>query len=71
MWVTDAIAARMSAIGLAGDAIARTSKPPPNATVSFPALVKAFDVVAPTTSVNTTSVNMARIVPVRKRSRSG
>ena len=61
----------MSTIGAAGEVVARMSKPPPNAFRLFAAPTNDPVVVAPTTSVNTTSVNIARVTPVRKRLRSG
>ena len=61
----------MCTIGCAGEVVARTSKPPPKASRSLNAFVNAPEVVAPTTSVKTTSVNIASVTPVRKRLRSG
>ena len=61
----------MFTIGCAGDVVARMSKPPPKTVMSLKAFVNAPDVVAPTTSVKTTSVNIASVTPVRKRLRSG
>ncbi len=64
-------AADMSVIGLAGDVIARTSKPPPKVSALFDAAMNELGVVIPTTSVNTTNVNIASVMPVRSRFRSG
>ena len=61
----------MWAIGAAGEDVARTSKPPPNVLTSLNPLTNEPVVIAPTTSVKTTSVNMARVTPVRNRLRSG
>jgi hypothetical protein len=58
-------------IGLAADELARTSKPPPKVFRSSKAFTNEPVVIAPTTSVKTTSVNMASVTPVRKRLRSG
>jgi hypothetical protein len=68
-------AARIAGTG-SGNALAkvvsaRTSKPPPKRSGSSIARRNAPDVVAPTTMVNTTSVNIASVTPVRKRTRSG
>ena len=61
----------MSSIAATAPVPARIWKPPPKAS-SLPnaAWNEPVD-VAPVTSVKTTSVNMARVVPVRKRLRSG
>ena len=61
----------MSGTGLAGATLARMSKPPPNVARLLTPLTNDLVVVAPTTSVNTTSVNIASVTPVRKRLRSG
>ena len=61
----------MSATGAAGEAVARTSKPPPKVLMLLKALVNDPVVVAPTTRVKTTSMNIASVTPVRKRLRSG
>ena len=66
-----ATAAGMFTIGSAGEDVARMSKPPPKTSRSLKAFVNAPEVVAPTTSVKTTSVNIASVTPVRKRLRSG
>ena len=61
----------MSVTGLAGAVIARTSKPPPKVSALFEAAMNELGVVMPTTSVYTTSVNIAQVMPVRSRLRSG
>src|SRR5205823_1718889 len=61
----------MSPIGAEADVEARTSKPPPKALTSLKAWTNDPVVVAPTTSVKTTSVNIASVTPVRQRLRSG
>src|SRR5437870_7047057 len=59
----------MSVTGLAGDVVACTWNPPPKAALSFMAAMNALDVDTPVTRTNTTSVNRAIVVPVRKRLR--
>ena len=66
-----AIAARMSSIGAAAPVPARTSKPPPDLSTSWKEWTNEPDVTVPVTSVKTTRVNIASVVPVRKRLVSG
>ena len=61
----------MSAIGAVGDTVALMSNPPPYVPMSFRPFTNDVVVVAPVTSVKTTSVNIARVTPVRNRFRSG
>ena len=61
----------MSVIGLDGDVVARMSKPPPKSSMSFTPFTNEPVVIAPMTSVKTTSVNIASVTPVRNRLRSG
>src|SRR3954453_22317734 len=63
--------AAMFAIGVAGETVAVTSNPPENVSKFFAAGTNDCEVVASTTSVKTTSVNIARVTPVRNRLRSG
>lgn len=65
------IAVRMSPAGVVGDVLARTSKPPPDASLSSKACMNEPDVAVPVTSVNPTSVKVASVTPLRKRSASG
>ena len=66
-----ASALRMSRIGLVGAVVARMSNPPPNVSMLLKPLRKEPVVIAPVTSVKTTSVNMASVTPVRNRLASG
>ena len=61
----------MSGTGAAGEAVAWTSKPPPKVLMLLKALLNDPVVIAPTTRVNTTSMNIARVTPVRNRLFSG
>ncbi len=54
-----------------GATVARMSNPPPYVPMSFRPFTNDVVVVAPVTSVKTTSVNIARVTPVRNRFRSG
>ena len=60
----------MSSIGAVPVVPARTWNPPPKSSTSMAWTNEPFDAV-PVTSVNTTRVNMASVVPVRKRAASG
>jgi hypothetical protein len=60
-----------SSIGLIAAELARTSNPPPNISSLSNARTKEPEIVPPTTSVKTTSMNIASVMPVRKRFRSG
>ena len=65
------VAPPRSRTGVDGAATARTSKPPPNVSVSSQAFMNETETIVPTTSVKTTSVNIASVTPVRNRFRSG
>lgn len=64
-------AVRRSPIGRTGAATARTSKPPPKRSTSSSERMKEPEIVPPVTRVKITSVNMASIIEVRSRLRSG
>ena len=61
---------RHVAIGAVAVVPARTWNPPPKSSTSMACTNEPFDAV-PVTSVKTTRVNMASVVPVRKRAASG
>ena len=61
----------MSGIAARAPVPARMSNPPPKVSTSFRAAWNDPVEVEPVTSVKTTSVNIASVVPVRKRLRSG
>ncbi len=58
-------------MGATAEVLARTWKPPPNSSLFSKALMNEPDEAVPVTSVKTTSVNIASVVPVRKRLASG
>ena len=66
-----ATARSMSVMGVVPPVLARTLNPPPKVSSCRMAFMNEPFEATPVTSVKTTSVNMARVVPVRKRLASG